>query len=101
MSFPKSKPPHNIRVLHGWLRDYARQNGIPEDASSTPDRARQSDPSFSTVTRIAKALGITRADLMRRVERKRPQDHPPASGAVDSSLAGWLVVGQRCLVEHC
>lgn len=30
MSFPKSKPPHNIRVLHGWLRDYARQNGVPE-----------------------------------------------------------------------
>jgi hypothetical protein len=30
VSFPKSKPPHNIRVLHGWLRDYARQNGIPE-----------------------------------------------------------------------
>lgn len=30
MSFPKSKPPHNIRVLHGWLRDYARQNGVSE-----------------------------------------------------------------------
>lgn len=30
MSFPKSKPPHNIRVLHGWLREYARQHALPE-----------------------------------------------------------------------
>lgn len=30
MSFPKRKPPHNIRVLHGWLREYARQHGVPE-----------------------------------------------------------------------
>jgi transcriptional regulator with XRE-family HTH domain len=31
----------------------------------------QADPSFSTVTRIAKALGLTRAELMRRVDEKR------------------------------
>jgi len=30
VSFPKSKPPHNTRVLHGWLRDYARQHDLPE-----------------------------------------------------------------------
>ena len=30
MGFPKSKPPHNIRVLHRWLREYARDNGVPE-----------------------------------------------------------------------
>lgn len=23
MTFPKTRPPHNIRVLHGWLREYA------------------------------------------------------------------------------
>jgi len=27
---PEVKPPHNIRVLHGWLRDYARQHALPE-----------------------------------------------------------------------
>lgn len=30
MTFPKSKPPHNIRVLHGWLREYAREHNLPE-----------------------------------------------------------------------
>src|SRR5690606_24719970 len=30
VSFPKRKPPHNIRVLHGWLREYARQHDLPE-----------------------------------------------------------------------
>ena len=30
MSFPKTRPPHNIRVLHGWLRRYARERGQSE-----------------------------------------------------------------------
>lgn len=30
MTFPKNKPPHNIRVLHGWLREYARERGQAE-----------------------------------------------------------------------
>lgn len=30
MSFPKTKPPHNIRVLHGWLRAYAAEHGQAE-----------------------------------------------------------------------
>jgi transcriptional regulator with XRE-family HTH domain len=52
------------------------QEGLAHDAGLTTNAlARielgQSDPSFSTVTRIAKALGITRAELMRRVEGKR------------------------------
>lgn len=29
MSFPKGKPPHNIRVLHGWLNDYSRLHDLP------------------------------------------------------------------------
>lgn len=30
MTFPKTRPPHNIRVLHGWLREYARERGQAE-----------------------------------------------------------------------
>lgn len=30
MTFPKTRPPHNIRVLHGWLREYARERGGAE-----------------------------------------------------------------------
>lgn len=30
MSFPKAKPPHNIRVLHSWLRAYAGEHGQAE-----------------------------------------------------------------------
>lgn len=30
MTFPKTKPPHNIRVLHGWLREYAREHDQAE-----------------------------------------------------------------------
>jgi hypothetical protein len=30
VSFPKTKPPHNIRVLHGWLRAYAAEHGQAE-----------------------------------------------------------------------
>lgn len=52
------------------------QEGLAHDAGLTTNAlARielgQSDPSFSTVTRIAKALGVSRAELMQRVERKR------------------------------
>jgi transcriptional regulator with XRE-family HTH domain len=52
------------------------QEGLAHDAGLTTNAlARielgQSDPSFSTVTRIAKALGISRAELMQRVEHKR------------------------------
>jgi len=30
VTFPKTRPPHNIRVLHGWLREYARERGEAE-----------------------------------------------------------------------
>lgn len=30
MSFPKTKPPHNVRVLHSWLRAYAGARGHAE-----------------------------------------------------------------------
>jgi hypothetical protein len=30
VTFPKTRPPHNIRVLHGWLREYARERGQAE-----------------------------------------------------------------------
>lgn len=30
MTFPKTKPPHNIRVLHGWIREYARAHDQAE-----------------------------------------------------------------------
>ena len=30
MTFPKSKPPHNIRVLDGWIREYARAHDQAE-----------------------------------------------------------------------
>ena len=51
------------------------QEGLAHDAGLTTNALSrielgQSDPSFSTVTRIAKALGMSRAELMQRVERK-------------------------------
>lgn len=30
MTFPKTRPPHNIRVLHGWLREYAGERDQAE-----------------------------------------------------------------------
>lgn len=30
MSFPKTKPPHNVRVLHRWIGEYARAHGQAE-----------------------------------------------------------------------
>lgn len=69
MSFPKSKPPHNIRVLHGWLRDYARQHGLPEGrlkhavdyalVVSALDRARESGgPAFAIKGGVAMELRL-------------------------------------------
>jgi hypothetical protein len=31
MSFPKDRPPHSVKVLHGWIATYAKQTGqVPE-----------------------------------------------------------------------
>jgi hypothetical protein len=69
VSFPKAKPPHNIRVLHGWLRDYARQHGLPEGrlkhavdyaiVVSTLDRAQASSgPAFAIKGGVAMELRL-------------------------------------------
>jgi transcriptional regulator with XRE-family HTH domain len=52
------------------------QEGLAHDAGLTTNALSrielgQADPSFSTVTKIAKALGLSRTELMRRIETKR------------------------------
>jgi transcriptional regulator with XRE-family HTH domain len=58
------------------VRQGRSQEGLAHDAGLTTNALSrielgQADPSFSTVTKIASALGLSRAELMRRVERER------------------------------
>jgi DNA-binding phage protein len=56
--------------LSGRATAQAHDAGLTTNALSRIELG-QADPSFSTVTRIAKALGLMRVELMRRVDEKR------------------------------
>jgi hypothetical protein len=58
MSFPKQKPPHNVRVLRDWIRDYA---------ASTDQ----------VVGRITRAISFMLVALA--LERARSDDGAPSS----------------------